>query len=104
MWPARDESIEVDVNDRAGPNVVENRVDCRCDVCRRKKLRCFIEPEERTCTLCRVQGIECTFVEQPLKRKRDSGQQARGSTKSPPLETGTGDALHPDNPAVSDIK
>ena len=81
----------------------KEKVDGRCDVCRRKKLRCFIEPEERTCTLCRVQGIECTFVEQPLKRKRDV-QQARASTKTPPSDTTAGDALHPANPTAPDIR
>lgn len=48
----------------------------RCDVCRRKKLRCFIEGDERICTLCRLQGIECTFVEQPVKRIRTAASSA----------------------------
>lgn len=45
-------------------------------MCRRKKLRCFIEGDERVCTLCRLQGIECTFVEQPVKRVRTSVKSA----------------------------
>ena len=53
-----------------------------CDACRRKKLRCFIEGDQRVCTLCRLQGIECTFVEQPVKRIRTSSKPASSPRQS----------------------
>lgn len=47
-------------------------------------LRCFIEANERACTLCRVQGLDRTFDEKPVKRKRPPPL----TDGSPPLDSG----------------
>lgn len=48
------------------------RRDRPCDACRRRKTRCAMEDGGQICSLCRMQGQTCTFVENPLPRKRRS--------------------------------
>ncbi|KAI9789466.1 MAG: Fungal specific transcription factor [Peltula sp. TS41687] len=48
------------------------RRDRPCDACRRRKTRCVMEEGGRNCSLCKMQGQTCTFVENPLPRKRRS--------------------------------
>lgn len=48
------------------------RRDRPCDACRRRKTRCAMEEGAQNCSLCKMQGQTCTFVENPLPRKRRS--------------------------------
>lgn len=46
-----------------------SKPDRPCDACRRRKIRCLVEPGS-DCVLCRSHGQSCTFVEGPPKKKR----------------------------------
>lgn len=41
-----------------------------CDHCRRRKSRCIIPQDAETCIMCQSRGEQCTFVENPQRRKR----------------------------------
>ena len=57
----------------AGP-----RRDRPCDACRRRKSRCVMHQGAELCVLCELHKQTCTFVEDPLPRKRKaSGDRSR---------------------------
>lgn len=41
-----------------------------CDFCRKQKRRCNFLESELTCTGCKAKKIECTFVDEPTRRKK----------------------------------
>src|SRR5258707_12414485 len=46
------------------------RRDRPCDACRRRKSRCIIPQDAETCIMCQSRSEECTFVQNPQRRKR----------------------------------
>jgi hypothetical protein len=41
-----------------------------CDACRRRKSRCIIPQDTDACIMCQSRSEECTFVQNPQRRKR----------------------------------
>lgn len=41
-----------------------------CDSCRRRKSRCVIDANESACVLCKFHKQDCTFLANPVARKR----------------------------------
>ncbi|KUJ17850.1 uncharacterized protein LY89DRAFT_732561 [Mollisia scopiformis] len=52
-----------------------------CDSCRRRKSRCIIPQDAETCIMCQSRGEQCTFVQNPQRRKRRKVEE--DSTGSP---------------------
>ncbi|KAH8749605.1 fungal-specific transcription factor domain-containing protein [Hyaloscypha finlandica] len=46
------------------------RRDRPCDACRRRKSRCIIPQDAETCIMCQSRSEECTFIQNPQRRKR----------------------------------
>ncbi|RDW87826.1 hypothetical protein BP5796_03520 [Coleophoma crateriformis] len=46
------------------------RRDRPCDACRRRKSRCIMLQDATVCIMCQSRSEECTFVENPQRRKR----------------------------------
>jgi hypothetical protein len=60
------------------------RRDRPCDSCRRRKSRCIIPQDSETCIMCQSRQEECTYVENPQRRKRrraDDGNSPVDGTK-----------------------
>ncbi|CZT01440.1 related to nitrogen regulatory protein [Rhynchosporium agropyri] len=66
------------------------RKDRPCDACRRRKSRCIIPQDTQTCIMCQSRAEQCTFVQNPHRRKGrkiedDSGPDA-DKPRSPKAE------------------
>src|ERR1700692_928787 len=46
------------------------RRDRPCDACRRRKSRCIIPQDAETCIMCQSRSEECTYIQNPQRRKR----------------------------------
>lgn len=46
------------------------RRDRPCDACRRRKSRCIMLQDATMCIMCQSRLEECTFIENPQRRKR----------------------------------
>ncbi|KAH9208787.1 fungal-specific transcription factor domain-containing protein [Leptodontidium sp. 2 PMI_412] len=46
------------------------RRDRPCDACRRRKSRCIIPQDTETCIMCQSRSEQCTFIQNPQRRKR----------------------------------
>ncbi|KAG9237990.1 fungal-specific transcription factor domain-containing protein [Amylocarpus encephaloides] len=55
------------------------RRDRPCDACRKRKSRCVLEDNSPVCVLCRFHNQNCTFLQEPLSRKRKVPQEPFGS-------------------------
>ncbi|KAI5803183.1 fungal-specific transcription factor domain-containing protein [Geopyxis carbonaria] len=58
-------------NPSAPGTLIEIRPPRPCDACRRRKLRCVLNPEnpaDKHCVLCTFHQIECTYIERPPVR------------------------------------
>jgi len=47
-----------------------SRTDRPCDICRKRKSRCVKEPGQDKCVLCTFHHRDCTYVDEPQRRKR----------------------------------
>jgi hypothetical protein len=47
-----------------------SRADRPCDTCRKRKSRCVKEPGQQKCVLCTFHHRDCTYVDEPQRRKR----------------------------------
>ncbi len=47
-----------------------SRPDRPCDTCRKRKSRCVKEPGQQKCVLCTFHHRDCTYVDEPQRRKR----------------------------------
>lgn len=46
------------------------RADRPCDTCRKRKSRCVKEPGQDKCVLCTFHRRDCTYVDEPQRRKK----------------------------------
>ncbi|CAN8102078.1 unnamed protein product [Discula destructiva] len=46
------------------------RADRPCDTCRKRKSRCVKEPDQDKCYLCTFHRRECTYLDEPQRRKK----------------------------------
>lgn len=46
------------------------RADRPCDTCRKRKSRCVKEPGQEKCVLCTFHHRECTYLDEPQRRKK----------------------------------
>lgn len=46
------------------------RADRPCDTCRKRKSRCVKEPGQEKCVLCTFHLRECTYLDEPQRRKK----------------------------------
>lgn len=46
------------------------RADRPCDTCRKRKSRCVKEPSQDKCVLCTFHRRECTYLDEPQRRKK----------------------------------
>lgn len=76
-----------------GPRAYKSRRYRPCDFCRARKSACKIDAAP-PCHLCYTYGRECTFVEQPSKRKR---ADSSGAVRSHVREDNTYGATDTDN-------
>lgn len=71
-----------------GPNPVQGVIrpdrSRPCDVCRRRKSRCVINPDAAACVMCQFHNQPCTFIEEAAPRRRKQ--------TDPPDTTTTGSA------------
>jgi hypothetical protein len=58
------------------------RKDRPCDACRRRKSRCIIPDGTDTCMMCHSRSEECTFVENPQRRKRRKVETGENSPEA----------------------
>jgi hypothetical protein len=65
-------------NTTTGPRAYKSRRYRPCDFCRARKSACKIDAGP-PCHLCYTYGKECTFIEQPSKRKRADSSGAVGA-------------------------
>ncbi|KAK0102211.1 Fungal specific transcription factor [Cadophora gregata] len=63
------------------------RRDRPCDACRRRKSRCIIPQDTETCIMCQSRSEQCTFIQNPQRRKRrraeDEGSPDAPKARSP---------------------
>ncbi|KIW50315.1 hypothetical protein PV05_11914 [Exophiala xenobiotica] len=76
-----------------GPNPVQGVIrpdrSRPCDVCRRRKSRCVINPDAAACVMCQFHNQPCTFIEEAAPRRRKQ--------TDPPDTTTTGSARRSDS-------
>lgn len=56
------------------------RADRPCDTCRKRKSRCVKEPDQDKCYLCTFHRRECTYLDEPQRRKK---RKAEGTRNAP---------------------
>jgi len=61
------------------------RRDRPCDACRRRKSRCITLENTETCIMCQSRAEECTFVENPQRRKRRRIEDESSDASKPRL-------------------
>lgn len=55
-----------------------------CDSCRRRKSRCVVDDVEGArCVLCIFHNQDCTFLEEPVARKRKAKDSVDGDSLGP---------------------
>ena len=59
-----------------------SRTDRPCDTCRKRKSRCVRETGQDKCVLCTFHHRDCTYVDEPSRRKRKRAE-ATGDTDAP---------------------
>lgn len=67
-----------------GPRNYKSRKYRPCDFCRARQVACKIEVAP-PCQLCQSHGRECTFVEQPKKKRRPNNNQNATSQNATPV-------------------
>lgn len=67
-----------------------------CDSCRRRKMRCLPTTDVAACALCKSRSQECTFVQDPPRKKR----RVEAGGKSPEIPSSIG--VNNGQAAVSD--
>ncbi|KAK9367293.1 transcriptional activator protein DAL81 [Lipomyces kononenkoae] len=59
-----------------------------CDACRKRKVRCLLTEESATCVLCKSRSLECTFLQDPpRKRKRPEAEGSNHRLANPRNQT-----------------
>lgn len=75
---------------QAAPGPARNRP---CDVCRKRKLKCVKEAGEQCCVLCKFHNRDCTFMDEPQKRKRARLERPSDQTEQAPQPAPAGHAV-----------
>lgn len=58
------------------------RADRPCDTCRRRKSRCVKDPDQEKCYLCTFHHRECTYLDEPQRRKKRKNEGPDGYVPS----------------------
>lgn len=97
--PSRRSSIMDNASDASNYSSPENsssvtqqrkppRADRPCDTCRRRKSRCVKEPDQDKCYLCTFHRRECTYLDEPQRRKKRKVEGPNGHVSSEQAGTG----------------
>jgi hypothetical protein len=85
-------NVQLPPQQAPGPRNYKSRKYRPCDFCRARQVACKIEVSP-PCQLCQSHGRQCTFVEQPKKKRRPNNNPATTSQNvSPVSNTGTPDS------------